>query len=168
MRGMCRVSDTAAHVVNVTQELRVMTTMTDAKIPVRAHADDAGLDLIAALDVGIPPGGTFAVGTGISVALPEGTVGMICPRSGLAAKQGVTVLNAPGIIDAGYRGEGEGAFLVNHSPSYVALHRGDRIAQLVIVPIVTPTIVHVEDLDETDRGDRGFGSTGLAWKGVAS
>lgn len=130
-----------------------------AVIPVRAHHDDAGLDLIASEDASIPPGGHAAVGTGVAIALPASSVGMVCPRSGLAAKHRVSVLNAPGIVDAGYRGEVK-VILVNHGDVEFAVHAGDRIAQLVITPILTPPVTVVGSLDSTDRGAGGFGSTG--------
>ena len=126
--------------------------------PTRAHHDDAGLDLTAATDITIPSGAHTLVPTGTAVAIPTGHVGMICPRSGLAAKHGVTVLNAPGIIDAGYRGE-IGVILINHGRATARISRGDRIAQLVITPFTHLTPV-AQALDTTSRGDHGFGSTG--------
>lgn len=130
-----------------------------AVIPSRANADDAGFDLSASEYVYIGPGEHAAVPTGLSIALPPGTVGLVCPRSGLAARDGVTVLNAPGVVDAGYRGEWK-VLLVNHGKRAFRVHRGDRIAQLVIAPYLAPDIRVVDELDETDRGTRGFGSTG--------
>ncbi|QNN83526.1 dUTP diphosphatase [Brachybacterium sp. Z12] len=129
-------------------------------MPHRAHADDAGLDLSSAEELVIPPGGRALVDTGLAVALPPGTVGMVCPRSGLAARHGVTVLNGPGIVDAGYRGPVK-VSLHNTDPTEpFALQVGDRIAQLVVVPFLAPVLQEVEDLDETDRADGGFGSSG--------
>lgn len=141
------------------EQLRIVRLNEAAVIPERAHPHDAGLDLTAIHDAWLGPGERALVGTGIAIALPVGTVGMVCPRSGLAAKQGVTVLNAPGIVDAGYRGEVK-VILVNHSEDGVYIGRGDRIAQLVITPILTPAIEVVDSLDETARGAGGFGSTG--------
>ena len=126
--------------------------------PTRAHHDDAGLDLRAATDITIPSGAHALVPTGTAVAIPTGHVGMICPRSGLAAKHRVTVLNAPGIIDAGYRGE-IGVILINHGRATARISRGDRIAQLVITPFAHLTPI-AQALTTTDRGDSGFGSTG--------
>lgn len=128
--------------------------------PTRAYRDDAGLDLYAAEDVTLDPGESHPVPTGTRLALPAGTVGLVCPRSGLAAHRGVTVLNSPGIVDAGYRGEVL-VNLVNHGTIPVTIFAGGRIAQLVIVPIVHTDPVAVESLDGTDRGDRGHGSTGM-------
>lgn len=130
-------------------------------LPTRAHADDAGLDLRAAADAVIPSGHRALIPTGVSVALPSGHVGMVCPRSGLAARHGVTVLNAPGIVDAGYRGD-VGVVLVNHGRESYRVTRGDRIAQLVVMPVATLTLVHVDELPDADDGREsgGFGSTG--------
>ena len=129
-------------------------------MPRRAHPDDAGLDLASAEEVEIPAGGRALVDTGLAVALPEGTVGMVCPRSGLAARHGITVLNGPGIVDAGYRGPVKVA-LHNTDPSEPFTVRvGDRIAQLVVVPFLAPRLEEVEDLDATARAEAGFGSSG--------
>lgn len=108
----------------------------------------------------IPAGGRALVDTGLSLALPPGTVGMVCPRSGLAARHGITVLNGPGIVDAGYRGPVK-VSLHNTDPTEpFALHVGDRIAQLVVVPFIAPVLQEVADLEETDRAQGGFGSSG--------
>ncbi|ATG52218.1 dUTP diphosphatase [Brachybacterium vulturis] len=129
-------------------------------MPHRAHPDDAGLDLASAEELVIPAGGRALVDTGLALALPAGTVGMVCPRSGLAARHGITVLNGPGIVDAGYRGPLKVA-LHNTDPSEpFALHVGDRIAQLVVVPFLAPRLDEVEDLDQTARAGAGFGSSG--------
>lgn len=133
-----------------------------AKAPSQAHFGDAGFDLHAAEDVTISAGRSVAVSTGIAIKLPAGTVGMVCPRSGLAAKNQVTVLNAPGIVDEGYRGEVK-VLLINHGERPFEVAAGDRIAQLVIVPYLAPTVTVLgggETLDDTDRGVGGFGSTG--------
>lgn len=130
--------------------------------PTRAHPDDAGLDLRAAEAVDLEPGVRMLVGTGTRVALPSGTVGMVCSRSGLAADHGITVLNAPGIVDAGYRGEIK-VCLINLGGRRVRLDAGDRVAQLVIVPFlaVEPTPVpSAHHLGFTERGAGGHGSTG--------
>ena len=132
----------------------------DAPLPHRAHADDAGLDLASAEDLVIPAGGRALVDTGLAVALPAGTVGLVCPRSGLAAKHGITVLNGPGIVDAGYRGPLKVALHNTDATEDFPLHVGDRIAQLVVVPFLAPVLQEVDDLEETERASAGFGSSG--------
>ncbi len=129
-------------------------------LPHRAHADDAGLDLSSAEALVIPAGGRALIDTGLALALPPGTVGLVCPRSGLAAKHGVTVLNGPGIVDAGYRGPIKVALYNTDPTEDFALHVGDRIAQLVVVPFLAPVLQEVEDLEETSRSSAGFGSSG--------
>lgn len=131
-----------------------------AAMPHRAHADDAGLDLTSAEDLTIPAGGRALVNTGIAVALPAGTVGLVSPRSGLAAKHGITVLNGPGVVDAGYRGPIKVSLHNTDLAEPFALRAGDRIAQLVIVPFLAPVQQQVEDLEATDRDASGFGSSG--------
>lgn len=131
-----------------------------AALPGRAHHDDAGLDLTAAEDAEIPPLGRALVGTGVAVALPAGTVGLVCPRSGLAARHGITVLNGPGIVDAGYRGEIKVTLHNTDADQPFAVRAGDRIAQLVIVPVLASRPVAVDVLDTTARGQGGFGSSG--------
>ena len=127
-----------------------------------AHAGDASADLTAAEDVTLRPFERVLVPTGIAIALPAGYVGLVHPRSGLAVKQGVTVLNAPGTIDAGYRGEIK-VPLINLDPEHtVVFHAGDRIAQLVIQRYVEATFVPAEVLPGSDRAERGFGSTGVS------
>ncbi|WP_269929131.1 dUTP diphosphatase [Kocuria massiliensis] len=131
-----------------------------AFLPDRKHAADAGLDLhSAAGTTRIPSGERRLVPTGISVSIPRGYVGMVVPRSGLAHKQGVTVFNAPGIVDSGYTGEVM-VNLYNTGSDVVTLHFGDRIAQLVIVPIITPMPREVNELRASERGAGGHGSTG--------
>ncbi len=129
-------------------------------MPAYARAGDAGLDLGAAKDVTLAPGERQLVPTGLSIAVPEGYAGFILPRSGLALRDGVTVLNAPGLIDTGYRGE-VGVLLINHGAKPVAIRRGDRIAQLVIQPVARATPVGVRELGATARAAGGFGSTGM-------
>lgn len=124
-----------------------------------AREGDAGADLRSVEDTIITPNSRILVHTGLHMAIPSGYVGMVCPRSGFALKQGVTVLNAPGIVDSGYRGE-VGVILLNTSEQTVTVHKGDRIAQMVFVPYAYMTFEHVESLPETDRGEGGFGSTG--------
>ena len=130
-------------------------------LPMFAHPGDAGADLAAAEAVTIEPNERALVRTGLTIAVPEGFAGFVLPRSGLAVRQGVTVINAPGLIDAGYRGELR-VGLVNHGSESFRIEPGDRIAQLVIMAVATPHYVEVDDLDETSRGDGGFGSTGVA------
>lgn len=128
-------------------------------LPAYAREDDAGLDLCAAHDVSLPPGARALVGTGIIAAIPPGYAGFVLPRSGLALRHGVTVLNAPGLIDAGYRGEIR-VLLVNHGPQPVSVERGDRIAQLVLGRVERAELVEVDELPPSARGSGGFGSTG--------
>ena len=133
------------------------------EIPRRHSAGAAGMDLLAAVAPGAPltiaPGERILVPTGLAISLPEGFEAQIRPRSGLALTHGVTVLNAPGTIDCDYRGE-IGVILVNHGSAPFEISRGDRIAQLVIAPVVAAELVEVESLEESARGARGFGSTG--------
>nr|WP_210740622.1 dUTP diphosphatase [Nocardia sp. GTS18] len=129
-------------------------------VPKRAHPGDAGVDLCTTEDVIIEPGERVLVGTGIALALPVGTVGLIHPRSGLAAKAGLSVVNTPGTIDAGYRGEIK-VCLINHDPrTAIELRRGDRIAQLLVQRVELVEFAEVDDLDETVRGAGGYGSSG--------
>lgn len=129
-------------------------------LPVYAMPGDAGADLSIAHDVVLAPGERALVGTGIAIALPSGYAGFVHPRSGLAARSGVTLVNAPGTIDAGYRGEIK-LNLINLDPqTSVSLHRGDRVAQLIIQPVVTAVFRECADLSQSIRGSRGHGSTG--------
>jgi dUTP pyrophosphatase len=129
-------------------------------LPSYAREDDAGLDLRAAHDAVLEPGGRALVGTGLAVAIPAGFAGLVLPRSGLALTQGVTVLNAPGLVDAGYRGELK-VLLINHGAAPVAVRRGDRIAQLVIQRVERAEPIEVVELPASQRGAGGFGSTGV-------
>jgi dUTP pyrophosphatase len=129
-------------------------------LPARAHPGDAGTDLFAAQDVELAPGQRALVPTGIAIALPDGYAGFVHPRSGLAARHGVTIVNAPGTVDAGYRGEIR-VTLLNTDPDHpVRFQRGDRIAQLVIQRVAAPVFHEVATLPGSARGDGGFGSTG--------
>lgn len=129
-------------------------------VPRRAHPGDAGVDLCTTEDVVIEPGERVLVGTGIALALPVGTVGLIHPRSGLAAKSGLSVVNTPGTVDAGYRGEIK-VCLINHDQrTPIELCRGDRIAQLVVQRVELVDFVEVNALDDTARGAGGYGSSG--------
>ncbi|GIF10293.1 dUTP diphosphatase [Actinoplanes teichomyceticus] len=129
-------------------------------LPAYAHPGDAGADLVAAEDAELTPGARVKVRTGIAVAIPDGFVGLVHPRSGLAARLGVTVLNAPGTVDAGYRGEIL-VNLINHDRAQtVKIARGDRIAQLVVQRVERAVFHAVDTLDDTSRGAGGHGSTG--------
>ena len=130
-------------------------------LPQRAHPGDAGLDLRSAVDVEVAPGARAMVPTGLAVAIPEGHAGLVLPRSGLASKEGLTLANAPGLIDAGYRGEVVCAVVNLDRERPVRIARGDRVAQLVIVPIPAAEPVEVAALPDSARGSGGFGSTGL-------
>lgn len=132
----------------------------DVPVPSYAHPGDAGADLTTTVDVSLAPGERFLVPTGISLALPDGYVALVHPRSGLAARCGVSIVNAPGTVDAGYRGEVK-VLLVNLDPREpVALRRGDRIAQLVVQRVERARFVEVDRLPGSARGDGGYGSTG--------
>jgi dUTP pyrophosphatase len=132
----------------------------DATVPVRAHPTDAGLDLCAVDPAVLAPGARAAIPTGLAIAIPAGWAGLIVPRSGLALRHGVTVANAPGLIDAGYRGELK-VILVNLGDDAHAIAPGDRIAQLVLTPVWSEHLDEVAELPESDgRGSGGFGSTG--------
>ena len=140
--------------------MKILFTLDEgATAPTRAHSTDAGLDLYSSRGCPINPGERRLVSTGVHVAIPPGYVGMICPRSGLAHKHGLTVLNAPGIIDAGYTGEIK-VNLHNTDSRPQHVDAGDRIAQLVITPIPDAHLVQVDRLDTTERGENGHGSTG--------
>ena len=128
--------------------------------PSYAHPGDAGADLVTTVDVTIAPGERVLVPTGIALALPEGYVGLVHPRSGLAARHGLSIVNAPGTIDAGYRGEVK-VLLVNLDPATpISLQRGDRVAQLVVQRFEQARFVEVEELPDSVRGEGGYGSTG--------
>ena len=131
-----------------------------ARPPTQAHEGDAGYDLHAAEALTIAPGERASVGTGIAVAIPEGQAGLVIPRSGLASRHGISVVNAPGLIDSGYRGELRVLLLNTDREQPFSVEPGDRIAQLVLVRVETEEAVEVEVLDETVRGAGGFGSTG--------
>ena len=141
--------------------LDVAAVRLDRELPLPALAmpGDAGLDLRASEAVMLGPGERRLVPTGLAVAIPEGHAGLVPPRSGLAMQKGVTVLNAPGLIDSGYRGELK-VLLVNHGAAAVAIARGERIAQLVVQPVAQARLIEVERLPDSARGEGGFGSTG--------
>ena len=131
-----------------------------ARPPAQAHEGDAGYDLHAAEGLTIAPGERASVGTGIAVAIPQGQAGLVIPRSGLASRHGISVVNTPGLIDSGYRGELRVLLLNTDRGQPFSVEPGDRIAQLVLVRVETDEAVEVEELDETVRGAGGFGSTG--------
>ena len=128
-------------------------------VPAHAHTGDGGVDLFAASDIGLGPGERSLVATGIAVAIPDGFAGLITPRSGLAVRSGLGIVNAPGLVDSGYRGEIK-VILVNHGSETVDIRRGDRIAQLVVVAVEAQELVEVDELPPSGRGEGGFGSTG--------
>lgn len=139
--------------------LKVKKLHEDAVLPSYANRGDAGMDLYSIEDGGITPGERCLIRTGIAIELPKGVEAQIRPRSGLALKKGITVLNTPGTIDEGYRGE-VGVILINHSDEIVFIKKGDRIAQMVINKVESVKIEEVKGLSGTDRGKGGFGSTG--------
>jgi dUTP pyrophosphatase len=139
---------------------RVRRLDADARLPSRAYPGDAGLDLYALDEAVLDPGARASVGTGIAVEIPDGQAGLVLPRSGLAARHGIALVNAPGLIDAGYRGEVR-VLLLNTDPDEpFTVQRGERIAQLVLVRIETPDVVEVHELALSERGAGGFGSSG--------
>lgn len=141
-------------------ELPVSKLVEDALVPTRAHAGDAGLDLYACEAAHIGPGERWGVGTGVGVQIPEGHAGLVLPRSGLARDHGIGLVNSPGLIDSGYRGELR-VLLLNTDPAETfRVAAGDRIAQLVLVPIAIAAPVEVAELTESLRGSGGFGSSG--------
>jgi dUTP pyrophosphatase len=140
-------------------ELPVRRLREDAALPAQAYAGDAGLDLAAAEGVTIGPGERAVVGTGLAVAIPEGFTGLVVPRSGLAARNGLGKVNSPGVIDAGYRGEVRVVLLNTDREHPFTVERGMRIAQLLVVPVPPVRLVEVEELPESQRGERGFGSS---------
>lgn len=141
-------------------QLRFKKLFDDAIVPTQAHAGDAGSDIYAREALTLPPGGRGRVGTGIAIAIPEGHAGLILPRSGLAHKHGITLTNAPGLIDSGYRGELQVLLLNTDRQTAYEIAPGDRVAQLVLVPFTEPGWHEVEEFDETTRGEGGFGSSG--------
>jgi len=140
--------------------LKVRKLRPDAVLPSYAHPGDAGLDLCAVEAVDIPPGATRLVKTGIAIQLPIGTEAQVRPRSGLALKHSLTVLNSPGTIDEGYRGE-VGVIMINHGREGFAVAAGMKIAQMVIQPVLRVDVAEVQELSDTARGAGGFGSTGV-------
>jgi len=145
---------------NDVRTLRIRRLDAGLPLPTRAHDTDAGIDLYASGDCELAPGHRALVGTGIAVAVPAGYVGLVHPRSGLAARAGLSIVNAPGTVDAGYRGEIK-VNLINLDPTEpVRIARGDRIAQLLVQRVELWEVEEVAELDRTDRGESGHGSTG--------
>jgi len=141
-------------------ELPVIKLNDAAVVPTRAHPGDAGLDLYSTETAHLGPGERWSVGTGIAVEIPEGYAGLVLPRSGLAREHGIALVNSPGLIDAGYRGEIR-VLLLNTDPAEtVRIEAGARIAQLVVTPVAIAEPVEASDLSESARGDGGFGSSG--------
>jgi dUTP pyrophosphatase len=144
-------------------QVEVLITRLDPELPLPRYAKpgDAGADIVARIDITLAPGERALVPTGIAIALPDGYVALVHPRSGLAIKHGVTMVNSPGTVDAAYRGELQ-IILINHDPKeHVTFKRGDRIAQLVIQKVEHAKFIEVSQLPGSDRGSGGFGSTGV-------
>jgi len=150
--------------------VEVLITRLDPDVPLPSYArqDDAGADLVCAGDVDLAPGQRAVVGTGIAIALPAGYAAFVHPRSGLAARHGVTLVNAPGTLDAGYRGEIKVVLLNTDPATPVSFRRGDRIAQLVVQRVERAAFREVAALPDSARGDNGFGSTGGHAGGLAA
>ena len=143
-------------------DVLVSTTDPDVPLPAYSHPGDAGADITTRVDVELAPGERATVPTGVRVALPDGYVALVHPRSGLAARSGVTIVNAPGTVDAGYRGEISVTLLNTDARDTVRLARGDRIAQLVIQRVERAAFVHVDQLPGSHRAEGSFGSTGAS------
>jgi dUTP pyrophosphatase len=140
--------------------VQVLRLDADLPLPAYAHPGDAGADLLSTVDLTLAPGERALVPTGVAIALPDGFVALVHPRSGLAARHGLSIVNTPGTVDAGYRGEIK-VLLINHDPvEPIELRRGDRIAQLVIQRFERARFVEVDELPDSSRGDGGYGSTG--------
>lgn len=139
-----------------------------ADVPVYAHPGDAGADLTAAEAVRLEPGRRALVGTGVRIALPDGYVAFVVPRSGLAARHGITIVNAPGTVDAGYRGEIKVSLLNTDPDEAFEIAAGDRIAQLIVMPVPRANFIEVDELPDSVRGEGGFGSTGYQKDGASA
>jgi len=142
-------------------ELPIQRLRDDAVVPTRAYAGDAGLDLAACERVELGPGERSLVGTGLAVAIPAGYAGYVQPRSGLAAKHGITIVNTPGLVDSGYRGELKVILLNTDAKEPFVIEPGMRIAQLVVLPIPEVVPVEMDELPSSERGERGFGSSAV-------
>ena len=140
--------------------LNIKKLAPEAQLPTRAHDTDAGFDLYSPIGVNISVGATVTIPTKLAISLPENTVGLIYPRSSLGTRHGIVLANTVGVIDSGYRGE---IMLVvtNHGDSPYTIHSGDRVAQLIVTPYYAPKVIEVNELDATDRGAGGFGSSGI-------
>lgn len=146
----------------------VEVLLTGDHLPVYAHPGDAGADLVASETVELAPGERVTVGTGTAIALPDGYVAFVVPRSGLAARHGITIVNTPGTVDAGYRGELRVILLNTDRSTPYTVTAGDRIAQLVVMPVSRARFVPVDRLPGSHRGEDGFGSTGYAKQGATA
>jgi len=144
----------------VPDALKVVRLDPRATLPTRAYAGDAGLDLYALEPISVAPGERASVHTGVAVEVPPGHAGLVVPRSGFAARHGIALVNAPGLIDAGYRGELQILVLNTDRRETCTLEAGDRIAQLVLVAVLTPSVMEVDELGASERGSAGFGSSG--------
>ena len=142
-------------------EERIQLLIAGSPVPTYSHPGDAGADLSSSEALILAPGERALVGTGISIALPRGFVGFVVPRSGLATKHGITIVNSPGTVDSGYRGELKVTLLNTDPSNSFEIRQGDRIAQLIVMPYVQAQFVKVDKLPESERGESGFGSTGL-------
>jgi dUTP pyrophosphatase len=147
--------------IDVALDLEVRRIDDGVPLPAYQREGDAGLDLHSAEDFTLQPGQRAVIGTGIAVAIPPGFVGLTTPRSGLAARQGLSMVNAPGVIDSGYRGEIRLILINLDSRDPIEVKRGERVAQLVIVPVATVRVVEAVELPQTERGEGGLGSTGV-------
>jgi dUTP pyrophosphatase len=146
--------------IAVPEALKVVRLDPRATLPTRAYAGDAGLDLYALEQVSVAPGERASIRTGVAVEVPPGHAGLVVPRSGLAARHGIALVNAPGLIDSGYRGELQILVLNTDRRETCTLDAGDRIAQLVLVAVLTPSVLEVDELAASERGSAGFGSSG--------
>jgi dUTP pyrophosphatase len=145
---------------NVAEVIEVL--ISDGQVPEYSHPGDAGADLHAAEAVSLAPGQRATVGTGVSIALPDGYAAFVVPRSGLAARHGITIVNSPGTVDAGYRGEIRVTLLNTDTSEAYSVAVGDRIAQLIVQPVTRARFIRVDRLPGSERGESGFGSTGYA------
>ena len=146
---------------NLVIAMKISFLKLDPELPTprHSHPGDGGVDLYARIDFELVPGERQMIPTGVAIAIPDGYAGLVVPRSGLAARHGFGVVNSPGLIDSGYRGEVQ-VILINHGDETVSMTRGERIAQLVVIPVADQQWIAVEDLPGTVRGEGGFGSTG--------
>lgn len=144
-------------------DIQVKIKRLDPELPLPRYANpgDAGLDLYSAQDVTIEPGRRVMISTGVAIALPQGYAGFVQPRSGLAAKKGLSIVNTPGLVDSGYRGELKVIAINTDADEPIVISRGERVAQLVVQRVPSVELVEVDELDKTERGEGGFGSTGL-------